>query len=201
MRLPAIAAVCALLGSAEAAVIQYELTFTKSDGTHFGTGAISYNPEITVEIQWDHNNFYCRTPSPFCETVAVWTPIDAFFDIPGDFKGAGSDPWFVEGTAFTGDFKGRPEADLFENFWSVDPRGVDGDSFGLGYLPGFTSGFFEFVGFIDGEFDAFSGRVDFERVGEIPLPGAAWLFMAGISALWSRRASLNAKSRPLVARW
>lgn len=194
MRLAAIAATFALFGSAEAAIIQYDLTLTKSDGTVFGTGTFSYNPEITEEIQFDHDNLYCDTPRPTCETVAVWSPAAVAFDAPSDLVRFQTFPWFAEGTVLTF-FKGLSQSELARNAWINFGDATDGDSFEVVFLAGFTSGTFSFAGFLDdGTFDAFSGRVDFERVGEIPLPGATWLFMAGMGALALRRRA------PLIGR-
>lgn len=208
MKLTAIAAAFAvLMGSASAAVVQFDLNFFRPDGSLFGTGSVSWDPAVKEDIKFDQDNIYnpafCAIFPDDCRTVATWTPLTASFDLPAGFARIPSEPWFAEGSVYVTLGRTRFESELLPGDWLSVGDDLEGEVLEISFND-FVTGFFFFAGFLDdGTFvESLFGRVEFQRVEEIPLPAAAWFFVAGLGALAFRsRAPIKPKSLQAVARW
>lgn len=201
MRLPAIAAAFALFGTAEAALIQYEVTLFNEFGVENGTGLVSYNPEIQTDIFL--GDFGPCTPSgpddPACRFQVTWTPLAFSLTIEG--VSIVLENQYLEGhyQPFT---RGLDPAGVINpNSWGFTSTS-SGAATGILFFPAdftrtiayeLSNGDFGLPG--RDEFDTFTGSATFARVGEIPVPGAAWVFIAGLGALAAQRGRLLSRNR------
>lgn len=196
------AAVSALCGSAQAAIVTYDLTFHDQFGAVVGSGVMTFDPVVKEDIWLDTeggtaNGFpsgfgRCQPGDPFCENLVTWTPVNVLFDIY-HLQGLGGGDSYLEGGIGR---VSKHEIGLIPDVWEVfnDNRG----SVFLIYLTnGLPSGWFAdefcFIDPVDCSVYDFGG-ID-ATLREVPLPAAAWLFLAGISGLGLYRRSTGNPTR------
>ncbi len=99
------AAILAMTGGAQAALITYDLTFfADPDGqgtVEWGTGQVSYDPEVKQDIGFNQEGEICiNSADPLCQYLATWTPVNISCNLI--FAGCGGPAHiFLEGSFIT----------------------------------------------------------------------------------------------------
>ncbi len=183
------AAILAMTGGAQAALVTYDLTFfADPDGqgaVQVGTGQLSYDPAVTEEIWFDDTGQNLCQPNgdPFCFYQATWTPMTISYVL---FGAPGSIGAYLEGSVI---FVKTVGLQLLPGEW----YGRDYYDLGLtigGTLPGLLWWNANELPTLPPAFDAWlaaggAGTATAE-LSAVPLPAAAWLFLAGLSILGFR---------------
>ncbi len=173
-----------LTSPAVAALVSYELLFVDSTGATVGNGHLRFDGAVKEDIYLDMEQGDRCDPlgdPDFCTLRAQWTPIELLVTLFGE-EWTGEQTNFLEGHL---QFPTRSTLGGIESgLWAARDS-----STGFGWLIqlGDLSGalFWELYG--DSRPDSpdgyASGLVFFTRVSEVPIPAAAWLFLAGAGAL------------------
>lgn len=188
----ALIVIACLFGQAHAALIRYDMTFVDNSGVQIGQGYYAYDDANTVDLYETVGNNgpagqQCWSPGPDCQLAHSWNPLSA---VQIAIAGLDAIAWNSDGDLYAqGGYTWHNRYDqggYTPGYWFIGDIYFGDFQLGLDIpttpMQSFVSSFFLYEIVND---MSYGGQVFFTQA--VPLPAAAWMFLAGLFGIqWWR---------------